>query len=52
VIDGSATDGRSVLTGADVNALAGQVSAFIAGMEANANANLNIIHKVAVNPER
>ena len=52
LMDGSATDGRSVLTGMDVNALAGQVSAFIAGMEANANANLNIIHKVAVNPER
>ena len=52
VIDGSATDGRSVLTEADVNALAGQVVAFIANMEANGNTNLDIIAKVAVNPER
>lgn len=52
VIDGSATDGRSVLTGIDVNLLAARVSEFIALLEANANAKLNQIHKVAVNPER
>ena len=52
ILDGSATDGRSILTGADVNALAARVAEFIANLEADSNLKLNQIHKVAVNTER
>jgi hypothetical protein len=47
LIDGSATDGRSVITGADVNALAARVGEFVALLEANSNTKLNQICKVA-----
>ena len=52
VMDGSAIDGRTILTGADVHILAGNVVAFIADLEANGNLKLNQISKVAVNAER
>ena len=50
IIDGAQTDGRPLLTGADVNTLAARVTEFTAMLEANANAKLNQILKVAVNP--
>ena len=50
IIDGAQTDGRPLITGADVNTLAARVTEFISLLEANTNAKLNHILKVAVNP--
>jgi len=47
LIDGSATDGRSICTGADINTLAARVAEFTALLEATANAKLNQIAKVS-----
>ena len=52
VIDGSATDGRHPITGADVNAIASRATEFLTDYEASANAKLNTVLKVAVNPNR
>lgn len=49
VIDGSATDGRSPITGANVNGLHGHVATMIADLEANDNAKLNILLQIEVN---
>ncbi len=49
VVDGSATDGRTQITGADVNSLITNVNAFITSMEATSGALLNAYTKVAVN---
>lgn len=49
VVDGSAQDGRSAITGADVNTLIANVNAFIVSMEATSSALLNAYTKVAVN---
>lgn len=50
VIDGSASDGRTPIVGADVNALITIVRSLVGAMEANNNAALNQVIKIAVNP--
>lgn len=52
VIDGSATDGRTQITGADVNVLFAHLSTLITDLEATANIKRNQINKIAVNPVR
>lgn len=52
IVDGSATDGRAQITGAKVNTFATSVTALIGDLEASANAKLNILHQIAVNPTR
>jgi hypothetical protein len=52
IADGSATDGRTPITNADVVAFMTAVGAFITWMEATSNARRNNILKIAVNPER
>ena len=52
IVDGSATDGRTVLTDADVAAFIADVSTFITDMEAASNVRRNRALKIAVNPER
>ena len=47
ILDGSAQDGRAIITGADVYTLAARVSEFTALMEADAKLKLNQISKVA-----
>jgi len=49
MVDGSATDGRTPITGAGVNGLKGHVALMVADLEANANAKLNILLKIEVN---
>jgi len=49
LIDGSATDGRSVITGANVNGLKAHVATMVADLEATANQKLNILLKIEVN---
>ena len=50
IVDGSATDGRSSITGADVRDLIGWSEAFTDEMEANNNFKLKIVLGIAVNP--
>ena len=50
IVDGSATDGRHQITGANVHALAGLLVGFIDSMEANNNAQLNTILGIATRP--
>lgn len=52
LMDGAQTDGREVLTNADVNAVVTALGAFITFMEATSNQQLNRFLRVAVNPER
>jgi hypothetical protein len=52
IVDGSAVDGRAPITDADVVAVNTFVSAFVTFMEQSANANRNLILRVAVAPER
>lgn len=52
IVDGSAIDGRTSITDADVTAFISDVSAFITDMEAASNARRNRALKIAVNPER
>ena len=47
LMDGSATDGRPICTGADINTLAARVAEFTALLEATTNAKLNQIAKVS-----
>jgi len=49
IIDGSAVDGRSPITGQNVNGLKGHVAAMVADLEATANQKLNILLKIEVN---
>jgi hypothetical protein len=49
VVDGSATDGRHVISGADATTIVTRCMEFVADMEANNNAKLNTILSVAVN---
>jgi hypothetical protein len=49
VADGSAVDGRTQITGADVHAIKDRVVELIGLLEANGNEKLNQIVKVAVN---
>lgn len=50
VVDGSAQDGRTPITGADVNIMLSHINAYAADMEATSNLKRNQIDKVAVNP--
>lgn len=50
--DGSATDGRTSITNADINAFMTMVGAFITFMEVATPARKNNTLKIAVNPER
>lgn len=52
VVDGSALDGRTPIANTDVSQMITMAGAFIAWMEASANANRNLALKIAVNPER
>ena len=49
IIDGSATDGRSSITGANVNGLKNHVGAMLTDLEASSNAKLNILLGIEVN---
>ena len=49
IVDGSETDGRQQITGANVHQLHGHLAEMVADMEANNNAKLNIALKIAVN---
>lgn len=49
VVDGSATDGRHPVSGADVNGLMNRLNELVADMQANNNAKLNTVLAVAVN---
>src|SRR5690348_15835710 len=50
VVDGSATDGRTPITGGDVNIIVSHLNTLIADLEASSNLKRNQIDKVAVNP--
>jgi len=49
IADGAATDGRTVLTGADINVLISLAQGIVNQFEANSNLQLNQISKPAVN---
>lgn len=51
VADGSQVDGRTPVTGGDVQALVALCAELVAAYEADGNAKLNRVLKVAVNPE-
>ena len=51
IIDGSATDGRPIVTGAQARDLIDILTAFVADMEASTNAKLNSCLQVASNPQ-
>ena|SRR5579862_247938 len=50
VVDGSATDGRTPITGADVITFLTNVNTFITSLEANSAAILNNFAKISPNP--
>jgi hypothetical protein len=52
IVDGSETDGRTPITDADVIAMSNLIISYVSFMEASANANRNLVLKIAVNPER
>ncbi len=52
IADSSSVDGRNPITNTDINNLIALVTSFINFMEASANANRNLVHKIAVNPVR
>ncbi len=49
VVDGSAGDGRSPITGAMVNQFQGHMDTMVADLVANNNAKLNILLQIEVN---
>lgn len=49
VVDGAAVDGRTVLTGADVNVFLSLMQGIVTNFEATSNLQLNQISKPAVN---
>ena len=49
VMDGSDVDGRTPITGADVNIMVSHLNALIADLEASNNLKRNQIQKIAVN---
>lgn len=51
IVDGSAQDGRATITGANVNGLITQLGLFVADLDANTKAKLNVLLKIAVHPE-
>lgn len=52
IVDGSETDGRAQITDADVVSVNALITSYVNFMEASANANRNLVLKVAVSPER
>lgn len=52
IVDGSATDGRHPITGADVHNIAVRATEILNDYEASSAAKLNTILRVAVNPDR
>lgn len=52
IIDGSETDGRHVISGADANNIINRCNELVTDYEANTLAKLNTILGVAVNPEQ
>ncbi len=53
VVDGSATDGRTIITNTDVrNFMLTDAVAVLTQLEASANAGRDRVFKIAVNPER
>ena len=52
ISDGADVDGRAIITNQEVRDFIGDVTAFIAWIEANANVIRNRTLKIAVNPER
>ena len=52
IIDGSATDGRPIITGADVHNIKDLVVEFIGNLDANTAWKLNEVLSVAVNTTR
>lgn len=52
VEDGSAVDGRTPITGANINGFITYARAWLADLEANNNAKLNVLLNISVNPER
>jgi hypothetical protein len=52
MIDGALTDGRTQITGGDINVLIAHMNTLIADFEATAFIKRNQIGKVAVNPVR
>ena len=51
IMDGADTDGRSLITGANVTNIITRAMEVIADYEAGSNAKLNTVLKVAVNPQ-
>ena len=49
IIDGAATDGRTIITGADVNGLKSHVDTMVSDLEVNTNLKLDILLKIEVN---
>jgi hypothetical protein len=49
IVDGSATDGRGPITGANANGLKTHLETMVADLEANNNAKLNILLQIAGN---
>ncbi len=49
IVDGSATDGRTPITGANVNGLQGHVAAMVTELEANTNQKLSVLLNIEVN---
>lgn len=52
IVDGAETDGRALITDADVTSFITDVGTFLTNMEASSNALRNRALKIAVNPER
>lgn len=52
IMDGSDVDGRAPITDADVVAVNTLITAYVTFMEQSANANRNLVLKVAVQPEK
>jgi hypothetical protein len=48
VIDGSAEDGRPIITGADIHGAIASATVLVGDMQANNNANLNDLLRIAV----
>ncbi len=50
IVDGSATDGRTPITNADVRSfMLTDATAFLTALEANSNATRDRVHKIGVN---
>ena len=52
ISDGAETDGRAIITDADVTSFITFIGSTITSFEATSNANRNLVLKIAVNPEK